>query len=155
MVIYSRTQPFLSKIKERKLLTKENSTKKTYHFSLDLKDADFTFRVGDSIGILPRNDPILVQHLLNAMRAQGDEAVIDPKSGATLTIREFLSSKANLSRLTSSFLKLLYAYEPLHDKKNQLNHLLQPEHKPLLAQYLEAHDPLDLLREYREAKAPL
>ena len=89
------------------------------------------------------------------MQARKEDLILDPKSQQTISLWEFLSYKANLSRLTSSFLKLFYTYENAHDKKNQLHRLLQQDNKPLLIQYLSTHDPLDLFKEYKEVKAPL
>jgi sulfite reductase (NADPH) flavoprotein alpha-component len=153
--VIDRHHPVKSTIKERYPLTKTGSTKHTYHVSLDFNDAPIQFKVGDSIGICPQNDPRLVQHLIEAMKAQGDELINDPRSGSPLSLHDFLSHKANLSRLTSSFLKLFYECEALHDKKNNLHRLLQQENKPLLSQYLSTHDPLDLFKEYHDVQAPL
>jgi len=152
---YNKNRPFIATLKERMHLTKPGSTKETYHISLNLKDSDINFRTGDSIGVFGQNDPRLVSHLIEAMHATGSESVLDPKSGQTMSLWEFLSFKANLARLTSSFLKLIYEYETLHDKKNHLNHLLQQENRPLLSQYLSTHDPLDLLKEYQKTSLPL
>jgi sulfite reductase (NADPH) flavoprotein alpha-component len=150
-----RLHPIKSVIKERYPLTKTGSTKHTYHVSLDFNNAPIRFKVGDSIGIYPQNDPRLVQHLIEALKAQGDERIRDPRSGTDMTLWDFLSFKANLSRLTSSFLKLFYECEIMHDKKNNLHRLLQQENKPLLSQYLSTHDPLDLFKEYNNIQAPL
>lgn len=136
-------------------MTKTGSTKHTFHVSLDLSNAPVRFKVGDSIGIYPQNDPMLVEHVIQAMKAKADDQVTDPRSGAAMTLWEFLSFKANLSRLTSSFLKLFYECEHEHDKKNHLHRLLQQENKPLLTQYLSSHDPLDLFKEYKDVVAPL
>jgi len=155
MSIFSKSHPYLATIKERCLLSKPGSTKETYHISLDLKDSGITFRVGDSIGVFAQNDPVLVQHLIEAMQAKGTELIEDPRSKEIMTLRDFLSQKANLSRLNSSFLKLLYSHERFDDKKNQLGNLLREENRALLKEYLSSHDPLDVLREYREANAPL
>lgn len=150
-----RLHPAPAVIKERYLLTKAGSTKHTFHVSLDLTQAPIQFKVGDSIGIYAQNDPHLVAHLIEALKAKGDEPVIDPRSGKPMTLWEFLSYKANLSRLTSSFLKLFYEHEKEHEKKNSLHRLLQTENKPLLSQYLSTHDPLDLFKEYQNVEAPL
>ena len=107
--VIDRLHPAFAMIKERFLLTKEGSTKHTFHVSLDLSNAPITFRVGDSVGIYPQNDPILVNHLIEALGAKADAAITDPRSGKAMTLWEFLSFKANLSRVTSSFLKLFYA----------------------------------------------
>ena len=153
--LIDRHHPISAFIKERFLLTKQGSTKQTFHISLDFGQHPIRFKVGDSIGVHAQNDPRLVQHLIEAMKAKGDEQIADPRSGAPSTLWNFLSYKANLSRLTSSFLKLFYECECGHDKKNRLHHLLQQENKPLLSQFLSAHDPLDLFKEYQEVQAPL
>lgn len=150
-----RLNPVYVTIKDRFLLTKPGSSKQTYHIVLDLKDTPLSFKPGDSIGIYPQNDPILVEHLIEAMKAYAEDRVTDPKSKRDMTLWEFLSFKANLSRLTSSFLKLFYEYEREHDKKNDLHRLLAQENKVLLKQYLATHDPLSLMREYQDVTAPL
>ena len=150
-----KAHPALVRLQERFLLTGEGSTKKTFHVSLNIKESGIQFKVGDSVGIFAENDPILVTHLIAAMHATGEEIILDPRTQQEISLRSFLTRKANLSRLTSSFLKLFSEYEPLHDKKNHLHRLLEQENKPLLSQYLSLHDPLDLFKEYQEVKVPL
>ncbi len=129
-----RLHPAVVTIKERIRLTKQGSTKETFHVVLDTGKSPLTFKVGDSVGVYAQNDP---------------------RSKTVFSLRDFLTLKANLSRLTSSFLKLFYEYEPSHDQKNKLEHLLQPDNKPHLTQYLTSHDPLDLCKEYQNNKVPL
>ncbi|MBS0605307.1 MAG: sulfite reductase flavoprotein subunit alpha [Parachlamydiales bacterium] len=151
----TKANPAQACIQERFLLTKEGSSKKTFHVSLNLENCGVSFKVGDSIGIFAENDPILVSHLIAAMKASGDEMIVDPRSQQEISLKSFLSQKANLSRLTSSFLKLFHEHETLHEKKNHLHRMLQQENKPLLSQYLSTHDPLDLFKEFHEVNAPL
>jgi len=155
MVIIDRHHPVQARLKERFLLTQPPSTKKTFYITLDITSLPLQFKVGDSLGIYSQNDPRLVQHLIEAMHAKGDEQIIDPRSKLPISLWDFLSFKANLARLTSSFLQLFYTYEKEHDKKNTLHRLLQTENKPLLSQYLSQHDPLDLFKEYQNVEAPL
>lgn len=88
------------------------------------------FKVGDSIGIFGENEPSLVERLLTALKASGDELITEPRSQQSMTLRSFLAHKANLSRLTSSFLKVADSNHPLFQDKA----------------YLASHDPLDFLR---------
>jgi len=152
---FSKAAPYLAKISQKELLTKPGSTKQTYHISLDIRGSGIRYKPGDSIGVLPQNDPILVQHLLNALKASGDEIIIDSRSGKEFSVRNFLTYKANLARLTSSFLKIVFEHEKLHENKNKLSHLLQKENKEQLMQYLTGHDPLDVLKEYHNTQLPL
>src|SRR3989337_411404 len=107
MTNIDRNSPAFARIKERYPLTKEGSTKQTWHISLSLSDCPLDYHPGDSVGIYAQNDPLLVTHLIEAMQAHPDEKVIYKRSGQEYTLREFLSSHANLSRISSSFLKLL------------------------------------------------
>src|ERR1700722_11403640 len=90
----SKAAPFLATIKERYALKRAGSSKETYHISLDLKNLPVDFVVGDSLGIFAQNDPILVQHLLEAMGATGDEIICDSRTQEMLPIRNFLLSRA-------------------------------------------------------------
>lgn len=142
----TRANPFSATVAKRYSLTKNGSTKQTFHVTLNIKHSGITFRVGDSLGIYPQNDPILVQHLIDAMKASGDESIIEPRTKKTTTLRTFLTHKANLARLTSPFLKLVHDNEPDHKKKSALQHLLQD--KELLRHYFDEHEPLDLLKDH-------
>ncbi|MBS0621255.1 MAG: sulfite reductase [Verrucomicrobia bacterium] len=154
-MVISRQHPVPLKILRRELLTKEGSSKCTYHLTLSTVGSGLTFKVGDSLGIYSQNDPVLVRRLIHAMGAEEKDPVTDPKSGEVLTLWDFLSYKANLSRITSEFLKFLYKYTSSHDEKNALGHLLEPESKPLLTAFLTTHDPLDLFLTYPVENAPL
>ncbi len=150
-----RKHPALATIKERYLLTASSSTKSVYHLSLDLKTAPLNFKVGDSIGVFAQNDPLQVQELLSTLGHDPQTPILDPKTQEMITLVDFLSSRANLRRISSSMIKLFHHFEPSHDKSNQLLHLLQPEHKGQLTAYLESREPLDLLREHPQARPPL
>lgn len=152
---YSKAVPYQAKINQKELLAKPGSTKQTYHLSLDIRGSGIQYKPGDSIAVFPQNDPVLVQHLLNALKASGDEIILDSRSGQEFSVRDFLSYKANLARLTSAFLKIVFEHENRHENKNKLSHLLQKENKELLMQYLTGHDPLDVLKEYHDTQIPL
>lgn len=145
----TRTSPLQTVIKERVLLTKPGSSKETYHLSLDLQGMPLEFKPGDSIGVLAQNDPLLVEELLAAMNARGDEMIQETRTQQILTVREFLTARANLARTTSSFLKLLDAC----DKKSRFGHILQD--KAQLTATLESHNPLDLLKKCKDLQLPL
>ncbi len=140
-------------LKERYPLTKVGSTKETYHITLTSETLEF--KPGDSLGIYAQNDPGLVEHLIEALGATGEESITDTRSGQLFSLRAFLTHKANLSRLTSALLKLIYECDLDHQEKNRLSHLLDRENQGELKHYLDSHDPLDLFKEYRQARPPL
>lgn len=100
--MYSRTHPYISSIQERKLLSGPGSTKKTYHIVLEAKE--LKFKVGDSIGVIPTNDPNTVDQIIDQLHATGAEPIFDPRTNATHSFRDILLHKANISKV--SFHKL-------------------------------------------------
>ena len=129
--LFNRHHPATAVIKERFLLTQPDSGKQVYHLALDLSEAPIAFQVGDSIGVLPQNDPQHVQPLLDLLKADGTEKIVDPRSGQPMTLAHFLLHKANLRQLTSSFVK--------HFSGSLL------EDKEALSYYLKQHEPYDVL----------
>ncbi len=136
-------------VKDRYPLSKEGSSKQTWHVTLDLQGADIDFHPGDSVGIYAQNDPELVNHLINAMGASPSDLVIAKKTGDLMTLEEFLSFHANLSRITSSFLKLIHETSPCSTIESVLSD------KEKMRTFLAENDPLFLLRDYANAKLPL
>ena len=128
MSTFSKANPFIATLKERYLLTKKGSSKETYHIVLN---ASLPFNVGSSIGVFAQNDPKFVKEYLDALHATGNELITESRSGTQMTLLQFLASKANLSRLTSGFLKL----SP------------HKHYEPIAKEYIASHDPLDFLRE--------
>lgn len=153
--LFDKSHPALLKITERRLLTDTRVENQTFHLTLDCKGISLPFKVGDSIGIFAENDPFLVAHLVEALGKKASEIVTCPRSHETMTLTEFLTRKANLARLTSSFLKLLYTHEVTQEKKERLSSLLAPENKSDLTFYLKQSDPLDLFKEYAGNHIPL
>lgn len=131
----SRLSPFSAIIKERYPLTKPGSTKETHHVILDLTNSAMTFKVGDSLGIYGDNDPGLVDRLISALKTTPETLIVHPRTGEQMPMKTFLSQKANISRLTSSFLKVI-KQDDLLSNKTALDH------------YLATHDILDFLLEF-------
>src|SRR5690349_14495060 len=97
--IYNRNHTFKAKIRDRFLLTGVGSTKQTYHVSLE---SSLPYRVGDSIGVVPSNDPCHVAEILELLSCESSESIVDPRSKQATTLGEYLTHKANLNRVSSS-----------------------------------------------------
>jgi sulfite reductase (NADPH) flavoprotein alpha-component len=146
-MIIDRLHPFPAKIKERFLLTKSGSSKKTFHIVLGLEGSHIDFKVGDAIGIYPHNDPFLVQRMIQLLNADPETIIIHPRTQETLSLKTFLSEKVNLTRLNSGLIKLASS----HNEKLQA--LLSD--KPALLYYCHTHDTLEFLTEFKNRKFSL
>lgn len=149
MTKFDRNNPLSVTLKDRYPLTRESSTKEIWHITLNMPSEGIEYHPGDSVGIYAQNDPTLVSHLIEAMQAKADTPIIHKRSGVSMTLSHFLTHHANLSRLTSSFLKLVHACEGCQ----KIESLLSDKEK--LRTFLSQNDPLFLLRDYAKTKLPL
>lgn len=132
MSIHSKNNPYHARLLERKRLNKSGSTKETYHLVLDIKGANLPFKVGDSVGICPRNEEQVVDAIVQ--RLNGEKC------------REFLLHKGNICKCTSTLLKLLAE----RGGGPELSSLL--EDKDRLIEFLQIHHLIDILQAFPEAK---
>ena len=137
----SRLNPHSAVIKERYLLTKPGSTKETYHVVLDITGSNMTFKVGDSLGIYGDNDPALVNRLIAAINIDPATPVIHPRTQETLSLQTFLTQKANISRLTTAFLKTFNVEHTTHT--DIIDFLTEFGSRPFnLSDFIAAFSPL-------------
>ena len=123
------------------------SEKDTRHFELDLSGWGLSFEVGDSMAVYPSNEPGLVDEIINAIGAKGDEIVTAGKTQKSL--REALSRDCSITQPTPKLLKEIAkraSAAPL------LQELLAPERKQDLDTYLWGLEVIDFLTEHPSVK---
>ena len=69
---WTRTRPFEAEITERVRLSGSRSTSDTWHVELSLAGAGIEYEPGNSLGIVPTNDPALVHAVLHAAGLSGN-----------------------------------------------------------------------------------
>ncbi|MBI3417676.1 MAG: sulfite reductase subunit alpha [Verrucomicrobia bacterium] len=138
---WSRTHPFAARLKTNRRLNGTGSAKDTRHFEIVLDGSGLNYEVGDALGVLPTNCPVLVEELLAALGCKGEEPVRD--------------ARGNESTLHEALLKtfvITQASPPLiHAAAERANHsellaLLVPEQKANLDKWLLGRDLVDVLR---------
>jgi sulfite reductase (NADPH) flavoprotein alpha-component len=131
-------------------LTRPGSAKITRHHEISLEGAPVTYRPGDALGALPRNDPALVERILTAIGATGEESVT-VADGGTLTLEHALSWVYNLNTPSRRLLEFAAARGA-----DDLAPLLDRANAEALKQYLngwdEAHDLLDVLEDHPDVR---
>ncbi|WP_028783667.1 assimilatory sulfite reductase (NADPH) flavoprotein subunit [Thalassobacillus devorans] len=148
--VYSRKKPFDAEILENLNLNGRGSNKETRHLELDLESSNLMYEPGDSLGIFPQNDPVLVDQLMDALGWNPEESVQVDKQGEVRSVREALLSFFEITRLTKPLLE--QAAELTGNK--QLAALIEPEQKEELKEYLEGRDLLDLIKDYKLQASP-
>ena len=131
-------------------LTGPGSTKVTRHHEIAFDDPHAHYLPGDALGVHPGNDPALVERVLLAVRATGDEIVTLP-DGASMPAIQALTDVLNLTTPTRRLLELLAARGAI-----DLPPLLDRGHAEELKHYLsawdDAHDVLDVLEQHQSAE---
>lgn len=141
---YTRANPFPGKLVVNRRLNPD-SEKETRHFEVDLKNWGLNYEVGDSMAIYPTNDPQLVDEILTAIHAKGDELVKGSKS-PELPLREALLREYSITAITP---KLLKAIAERASSAPLISELLDPSRKEDLQSYLWGMEVIDFLSEHR------
>ncbi|MGE3871945.1 MAG: assimilatory sulfite reductase (NADPH) flavoprotein subunit [Parvibaculaceae bacterium] len=72
---FDKRNPFLATVADNFVLTGRGSSKETRHVELSLAGSGLSFKPGDALGIVPRNDPALVETLLTTLGLDAAAAV--------------------------------------------------------------------------------
>jgi sulfite reductase (NADPH) flavoprotein alpha-component len=99
----TRDNPATAAFASRARLNKQGSEKTTWHIEIDLAGSGLDYTVGDSFGIFPTNDPVLVEAVIAALGAPADF----PIGGRTL--RDVLIDSVSLSPAPDMLFQL-YSY---------------------------------------------
>jgi sulfite reductase (NADPH) flavoprotein alpha-component len=145
---YSRANPFPAKLLVNRRLSGPESAKDTRHFELDLTGWGLTFEVGDSLAVYATNDQQLVDEIIHALGATGEEEVPRPR-GSPTTFREALLRDYSITQPTPKFLRAIAeraSAAPL------LGDLLAPGRKQDLTTYLWGMEVIDFLVEHPSAR---
>ncbi|MEO7723765.1 MAG: sulfite reductase subunit alpha [Chthoniobacterales bacterium] len=146
--VYSRKNPFPGRLLVNRRLNSPDSEKNTRHFEISLEGSGITYEVGDSMAVYPMNDPALVDEILHALEATGEEEIAGNR-GVLITLRAGLLHDYSITQPTPKFLKAIAqraSAAPL------LNELLEPERRQDLTDYLWGMEVIDFLREHPSIK---
>ena len=146
--VYSRTNPFPGKMVVNRRLNEGNRNKETRHHEISLAGSGLTFEPGDSMAVCASNDPPLVEEIIRALGATGDE-IVPARKNETAPLRQALLRNYAITTPTPKFLKAIVeraSAAPL------LEELLRPDHKHDLQVYLWGMEVIDFLLQHPSAK---
>jgi sulfite reductase (NADPH) flavoprotein alpha-component len=100
---WHRDQPYPARLAAIVRLTDQSSSKDVRHVEIDLGGSNLSYEPGDTLGLWIRNDPALVQQILDVCALDGTESVsIDEHS---FPLRDVLTHKCELTQAHPGFLK--------------------------------------------------
>ena len=85
----------------RKRLNKPGSEKETWHVDFDLTATGIDYKVGDSFGVYPTNDPALVQAVIAALGASPDTAI------GNRSLRDVITDSLSLAPAPDTLFQLI------------------------------------------------
>jgi sulfite reductase (NADPH) flavoprotein alpha-component len=147
---HNKNHPFPASIKDRYSLSVPGSKKNTLHVVIDIKGSGLTYNIGDCLGVYPINDPTLINKTIQAMKATGEEMIRDKHSEEMISVRQFLTLKANITEISRKLLQEIAQRQPNEAKKFSLENLFKNENKELLKHFLDSRELWDILLEHHE-----
>jgi sulfite reductase (NADPH) flavoprotein alpha-component len=141
---YSRTSPFEAEVLENLNLNGRGSSRETRHLELSLEGSNLQYEPGDSLGIYPENDPVLVDTLIETLSWQPEVPVQVNKQGDVRPLREALLHNFEITVLTKPLLEQAAKLSPT----NGLGALLEAGREQELRTYVKERDLLDLVQDY-------
>ena len=141
--VYSRTNPFKAEVLENLNLNGRGSNKETRHLELSLEGSGLEYKPGDSLGVLPENDSVLVALLLEELKWNPEETVT-VKQGDERSFKDALTSYYEITVLTKPLLQKVAELSNNEDLKK----LVAPGNEEQLRGYLDGRDLLDLVRDF-------
>lgn len=147
---YDRKNPFPAPLLESKPLTSASSQKDVRFVSFSLKGSSLKYEVGDALGLMPENDPALVEAVLHAIGARGDE-MVTTSGGHRVHSFDALAKHCVITKVGESIASLLAASATDSSEAGTLKTLVNDDVEGIPATW----DLLDLLRQFPSARAPI
>ncbi|MEO0414198.1 MAG: sulfite reductase subunit alpha [Verrucomicrobiota bacterium] len=131
-VTYSKSNPFPAFLKTNRKLNTPESERDTRHFEFDLSGSGLSYQCGDVLGVYGKNDPALVDELIETLQLDPESNVIASKAGE-MSLRTALIAEYDVRALSPKLLEAWAEYS---------------ESIPESAEWLEGRDLIDLVVEY-------
>jgi sulfite reductase (NADPH) flavoprotein alpha-component len=145
---YSRERPFTAPVLANDRITGRGASREVRHVEISLAGSGLEYRPGDALGIWHENPPAVVDAVLAALHASGDEAVA--VEGEVRSLRERLAREREITRLTRPFLVQHAAVSGSED----LARILGAGHELELRELLKEQQLVDVLRQHPVAWEP-
>jgi sulfite reductase (NADPH) flavoprotein alpha-component len=140
--VFDSRNPFSATVIDNIVLTGRGSTKETRHVELSLTESGLAFEPGDALGIVPSNDPSLVERLMDVLS-------LDPASpvevkGSATNLQASLSSDYEIVAATPRFL----THWGNLSGSEELAALTAEGRSEERAAFLRGHHVIDIVRRY-------
>ena len=139
---FDKRHPFLAPILEAQALTGRGSDKETRQVELALEGAGMDYLPGDSLAVVPQNDPALVDDLITMLGLAPDELV--PGGDRDLPLRQALTDHWEITTATPLFVERWAETS----RAEALGAVVAPENRGALTEWLGGRQIVDIAAEF-------
>lgn len=139
---FDKQNPFAATVIDNVVLTGRGSSKETRHIELSLEGSGLVYEPGDALGVVPRNDPAVVEAVLENLGLAADGSVSVKQRQVSLG--EALSSAFEVSAVTPRFID---HWAELSGAA-ALARLRGPEQAEARSAYMREHHVVDIIRQF-------
>jgi len=139
---FDKQNPFSATVIDNVVLTGRGSSKETRHIELSLESSGLVYEPGDALGVVPRNDPAVVEAVLNSLGLAADASVTVKQK--QLPLGDALSSAFEVSAVTPRFID---HWAELSGAE-ALARLRGPEQAEARSAFMREHHVVDIIRQF-------
>jgi sulfite reductase (NADPH) flavoprotein alpha-component len=139
---FDKQHPFTATVIDNFELTGHGSTKETRHIELSLAGSGLAFEPGDALGVLPRNDPSLIDAVLESVALAADASVT--VKDRPMALGEALATRFEIAQATP---RLIDHWAKLSNAK-ELHALRGEDATEARARFLRDHHVIDIVRRF-------
>lgn len=140
--VFDKRHPFSARVIENIVLTGRGSSKETRHIELSLEGSGLTFEPGDALGVIPQNDPKVVEGILATLGLDGS-APLTIKDAPT-TLNDALTHQFEIAAVTPRFIE----HWATLSGSEKLRSLGADEGSDERADFMREHHIIDVLRQH-------
>lgn len=139
---YSKSNPFQAEVLKNTILTKPEASREVRHLEISLEGYREAYEPGDSLVVIPQNDPVLVNQLIDALNWDAETPIQMNDSDSMRSLKEALTHDFEIAKLTPVLMK--NAAELLGNP--MLNANIQKWE--WVQNYIYGKDVIDLIRDF-------
>lgn len=139
---YSKSNPFQAEVLKNTILTQPEASREVRHLEISLEGYREAYEPGDSLVVIPQNDPVLVNQLIDALNWDAETPIQMNDSDSMLSLKEALTHDFEIAKLTPVLMK--NAAELLGNP--MLNANIQKSE--WVQNYIYGKDVIDLIRDF-------
>lgn len=139
---YSKSNPFQAEVLKNTILTQPEASREVRHLEISLEGYREAYEPGDSLVVIPQNDPVLVNQLIDALNWDAETPIQMNDSDSMRSLKEALTHDFEIAKLTPVLMK--NAAELLGNP--MLNANIQKS--KWVQNYIYGKDVIDLIRDF-------